>query len=109
MKNWRSRHRDHAPRVGLVVELGFDLVAGIAGSPAGLVGLVLGEWISALDHEVLDDAMETRSIVEAFLGERLEILNGLGCHLRPKLNDHGAFAGFDDCYFLRIHFTCRFL
>ena len=54
----RARHREHAAHVRFVVELGLDLVAGIAGAPARLLALVLGQRIAALDHEALDDAMK---------------------------------------------------
>ena len=54
----RTRHGNHAAHVGLVIELGLDLVAGTAGAPHRFLACVLGERIAALDHEALDDAVK---------------------------------------------------
>src|ERR1043166_2462629 len=55
----RTRHAEHAAHMLLGVELRLDLVARIARAPARLVRVVLRERVAALDHEVLDHAMET--------------------------------------------------
>ena len=89
-------HGDHTPLVGALVELGLDLVARVAGAPAVLLGIVLGQRIAALDHETLDDPMERGAIVEALLGQGFEILDGLRGHIRPELDDHVAGNGLDD-------------
>ena len=47
----RAGHGDDAAVVGAVVELGLDLVAGIAGAPAQFPARILGERVAALDHE----------------------------------------------------------
>ena len=56
----RAGHRDDAARVRAVIELGLDIVAGIAHAPLGFFGRVLGVGVAALDHEVLDDPGENR-------------------------------------------------
>ena len=55
-------------------DLGINLVAGVAGAPSVLLIGVLGEWVAALDHETLDDTMETGPVVKGFIGEFLKIL-----------------------------------
>src|ERR1035437_6298308 len=79
----------------MVVEFGFNFVSGIAGAPRVFLARVLGQRITALNHETFDDAMETGAVIKAFLGEGLEILNGLGRGVGPKLDDHFAFGGGD--------------
>ncbi len=65
---------------------------------------ILGQRITALDHEILDDPVETRAIVESLLRQGLEVLDGFGGDVRPKLNDHVARRGADDGYFAH---TCK--
>src|SRR3990172_4881973 len=64
------RHGDGAAVVLVLVELGLDLVAGAARAVA------LG--VAALDDEAGLDAVEGQPVVEALLGERDKVLDGLG-------------------------------
>src|SRR5208282_2452403 len=82
----RMGHGERARRMLLRVDLALDLVAGAA--HAGSRGT------TALDHEILDDAVEIESVVEALLGERDEIFNGSGRVLLEKLEVDRALAGF---------------
>ncbi len=88
-----ARHGDDPALVGAVVELGLDGVAGAACAPMTFLAGVLGERIAALNHETLDDAVETGAVVKSFLGQCLEIFDGLGRDVGPELNDHLAFGG----------------
>ena len=91
-----ARGGEHAPDVRAVVELGLDLVAGIAGAPAGFVRDVFGERVAALDHEAFHDAMERGAVVEPLAGELLEVLDVAGGDVGPELDDHLAVAGVDE-------------
>ena len=71
-------------------ELGINLVAGVAGAPSVLLIGVLGEWVAALDHETLDDTVETGAVVKGFVGEFLKILHVTGRGLRPEFDHHLA-------------------
>src|SRR5690348_6268308 len=82
--------------MGLVVELGFDLVAGSAGAPKTLLGIVLGVRIAALDHEILDDAMETSAVIKALFGEFFEILHVARRDVRPEFENHITGAGIEN-------------
>src|SRR5262245_51695878 len=70
-------HGHRAPHVLQLVEFGLD---GIAGPPAGIA---LG--IAALDDEVRHHPVKGQSIVEAFLGQGHEVLDGLGGILGEEL------------------------
>ena len=62
-------------------DFSLDLVSGAAGAELGLVLDVLCKRISALDHEVLDNAVEQQSVVEAAgckLDEVVAVLGGVG-------------------------------
>src|SRR3954470_9284373 len=63
-------HRQRAADDLVLVELVLELIPRAAGPRAGRV--------AALDHEVLDDAMEDDAVVEAVAGELAEVLDGLG-------------------------------
>src|SRR4051794_33196870 len=71
-------HRQRAAHDAVLVELVRERVAGAARAGAGRV--------AALDHEVLDDAVEDHPVVEAVARELLEVLDGLGCVLVEQLD-----------------------
>ena len=53
--------------------------------------------------KALDDAVEAGAVVEALLGQFLEVLDGLRRDIRPELDDHFAFGGLDHGDFFCIH------
>ena len=61
-------HGEDAAHMWLVVELGLDLVARVAGAPATFRVGVLGQRIAALDHEAFHDAVKGGAIVESLRG-----------------------------------------
>src|SRR6266511_1850532 len=73
-----ARHGHHPAHVLLLVELGLDLVAG----PSRTVAL----GIAALNYEVRLHAVEHEPVVDAFLGEGDEVLDGLGRVIGEKLD-----------------------
>src|SRR5260370_18263040 len=92
----------------LVIEFSLDGVTGPA-LPVGGLGIeVPGIGVTALDHEALDDAVETSAVVKAPLRERLEILDRLRRDVRPELYDHFARAGLDHRHFLDRGFLVFF-
>ncbi len=60
----------------------------------GLFG-VLRQRIAALDHEVVDDAMEAGAVVELLVGELLEIGNRTGSFFIEELDRDGALVGIE--------------
>ena len=70
----------------VVAELGRDSVAGIHPT----VGV-----LTALDHEVLDDAVEGRSVIPAFVHQLDEIVAVQRCVV-VQLGFDGALRGLDD-------------
>ena len=84
----------------LGVELSLDLVTGPARA-GHAAPFLLCVRASALDHESLDDPVESRPIVETLFGESLEVLNRFGGDVRPEGHRHftegrledGLFAG----------------
>ena len=89
----RARHREDAANVGLVVEFRLDLVAGAAGAPQILFGIVFRVGVAPLNHEILDDAMKAGAVVKALPGELLEIFDVAGRNIRPEFDNHFACAG----------------
>ena len=69
----------------MVVELVLEGVSGPARSGAVRV--------AALDHEVLDDAVEGQPVVETIAGELAKVLNRLRRVLVEELNRDGAGVG----------------
>lgn len=70
---------------------------GVSSSPSILTGLATGAVtigkVTALDHELLDDTVEGRTLIaEALLasGEGAEVLSGLGDSLAVETNDDAA-------------------
>ena len=57
----------------VVIKLGMELVAEAV---ARATGAGAG-GIAALRHEVLDDAVEDRAVIEAFAGQEHEVVDGL--------------------------------
>ena len=91
-----ARHGNNSAHMRVVVELGFDFVTWIAPCPqvsSAFRFLVIR--IAALNHKTLDDAMKTSAVIKTGLGKLLEILDGLGRGIRPKLDNHFACAGFN--------------
>src|SRR6267142_549362 len=87
-------HRHRAAHVLLLVELRLDLIAGAAGAVA------LGA--AALHDEIRDDPVELQPVVEALLGERDEVLDGLRRVLRVELHpDLAALLERDDACLLQ--------
>src|SRR5690348_16421388 len=84
----------------MIVELGLDLVVGAALSVGVLFRRIFRIRIAALNHEILDDPMENRAVIEALARQLLEVSDGVWRSVSPKLNDHIAFAGFYDCNFV---------
>src|SRR5689334_15648891 len=82
--------------MGFVVEFGFDLVAGAAGSPPAFHLRVPRQWIATLDHEILHDAVERGAVVKPFFGEGLEVFHRPGRYVGPEFNDHFTRRCFDD-------------
>ena len=57
----------------------------------------VAEGVAALDHKAGDDSVEGESVVEAFLYERFEVSDGLGCVLGIELElDLAAVFHFND-------------
>src|SRR5882724_917404 len=88
----------------MIIELGFNLVARIALSVTVLFRRVLRIRIAALNHEIFDDSMENRAVIEALARQLLKILDRVWRSISPKLHYHFAFVGFNHCNFIRwIH------
>src|SRR5204863_1080978 len=94
-------HRDYAALMWAVVELGLDGMARPTGTPTGFLIWVLGERIPALNHEALHNAVKGGTVVKAFLGQGLEILDRLRGDIGPKLDGHFACGCFDNGSFVR--------
>ena len=74
--------------VGL--ELAFDAVAGAAAA---------GSFrITALNHEVLDNAVENNAVIEMFLDQADEVVDGFGSNIGIKLRFHDAAVFHGDSY-----------
>src|SRR5262245_6363872 len=72
----------------------FALVARAAGPHRSLAGFGVG--VAALNHEVGDHAMELGAVVEAGVGQLLEVRDGIGRLVGKELELDGAAAGFHD-------------
>src|SRR5881296_2127192 len=87
--------------VDVLLGLALDGVAGPAGADPPLPTLRIG--IAPLNHKVGDDAVEFGAVVEARVGELLEIGDG-GRHLIGKqLHVDRAFRGLENGVFVRHH------
>src|SRR3954471_14832013 len=78
----------------MIIELGFDFVAGISLAPMVFLSEILAQWIAALNHEALHNTMERCAIIETLPGKGFKILDGFGGGIRPKLDHHVPFGGF---------------
>jgi hypothetical protein len=65
-----------------------------AGADAG-IARVLRERVAALDHEVVDDAVEPGAVVELAVGELFEVGDGVGRLAVEQVGHDGALAGLD--------------
>ena len=65
--------------------------------------------ITALDHEVLNDAMELRPVVELILRQKDEVVDGDRGFLRIKLANDRATTGVESCRvaLVWINYSCR--
>src|ERR1043165_1079184 len=91
-------HAEGAGRVFLGVrraELALDLVAGAAGAGDAL-GAVLAVGAAALDHEVVDHAVEGQLVVEALLRQLDEVLHRVGGGLVEQRDFDVAAGGMED-------------
>src|SRR5690606_899637 len=82
----------HGESVAVVLEAVVGFV--LDGFVRGFL-LHAGLEAAALDHEVADDAMEDRAVIEAFFDVGKKIVDGLGCFFGVKLDDHVAHAGLE--------------
>src|SRR4051794_35949655 len=82
------RHREGALDDLVRVDLVLELVTGIAGPVPARA--------AALDHEVLDDAVEDQPVVEALRRELLEVAHGLRGVLVEQLEDDVALGRLHD-------------
>ena len=73
--------------IGIALGLVLELVAGAAAAA--------GRRVAALNHEILDDAMELRAVIKAFAGQEYEIVHRLGRVFREKLADDLALRCFE--------------
>ena len=89
---------EHAAHVRLRVELGFDLVAGATGAGHATRAL-FGVGAAALDHEAFDNAVKRGAVVEALLGEFLEVFDVAGGDIGPEFQGDFTLGGGDDCDF----------
>ena len=65
-----------------------ELLARAAGPGAG--------GIAALDHEIRDDPVERNPVVEAGVGELLEVRHGLGGFLVEEVDRDRALGGLEN-------------
>src|ERR687893_3296765 len=89
----------HAQRTGAVfvgVEVGFtlNLVAGTAGTYPWVAGL-FRQGIASLNHEVLDDTMESGPVVELTVCQLLKVADSAWHFGIEQFRLDGAFAGLD--------------
>ena len=74
----RIGHRDRTRLVAIVrMDLIGKLVARAAGPPAVAQRIVFGKGVAALDHEILDHAVEFDVVVEVLARELHEIRDGI--------------------------------
>src|SRR6188508_1734638 len=85
--------------VGIPRCFALDLVAGTTGAH-GTLGVLApsGVRVAALNHEVLDDTMESRAIIKAAVGELLKVGHSAGGVLVVQLGDQRALGRYDGCF-----------
>jgi len=86
----------HGDRAALVLQAVLRLVLDRL---AGFLFVHAGGEAAALDHEAVDDAVENRAVVVAFLCVPEKILHRARSLFRIQFNDHPAEAG--------LHFDAR--
>ena len=86
----------------MLVEFVGERIARAAGAVIGPVG-VFGIRIAALDHEILDDAVETGSVVEFRVGELEEVLDRDRGGISIELDGDVAEARVKDGAVVLIH------
>ena len=64
-------------------------------------------WISALDHEIVDDSVKDYSVIEIFLGQVNEILHCVGSKVGIKFDSESAHVGIEVCYRSFNFFVCE--
>src|SRR5690242_1548649 len=79
-----ARHGENPAVMRMIVEFGFDFVAGTAGAVTAFLGWVFRIRIASLDHETLHDSMKNRAIIKARARQFLEVLNRGGSGIAPK-------------------------
>ena len=82
--------------VGIAGRLTLDLPPGTAGADARIAGREIArERVAALHDEIRDHAVELHAVIEALVGELLEVLDGLGGFLVVQLGDDLALVRFE--------------
>lgn len=87
-------HGEHPAVVDLIVagELTINLISGSA--------ITTSVGTATLDHEIGDDTVKNQPVVESFIGQVDEVLDGIGRILLKELYFHHAFLGV---YFCNLH------
>ena len=83
-------------RARIAGRLALDLVARTAGADTRITGRKISRIrVAALNDEVGHDAVELHAVIEAAVGELLEVLDGFRRVLFVQVRDHGAAIGFE--------------
>lgn len=85
-----SSSRDNSSPMSNAIELSrYAFLAGVAKAPL-ITRLSLTVRVATLYHEVRNDPVECRAVVEPYRNETIEIGNMLWCNVWEELDDHGA-------------------
>src|SRR6185436_12693031 len=82
-------HRKAAASVPVRIILYFVVEAVAWTAPARSVR------VAALDHEILDHAMEHGTVIEILTSEEYEVVHGVGSVFSEQLADDGTAGGFE--------------
>ena len=93
----------------MIIEFGFDLVTGTAGTVTIFLRRVFRVRIAALNHESFHDPVKNRSNIKSGASQLLKILDRVRRGVRPKLDHHVSFAGFNNGHFVPCVHGTRFL
>ena len=85
----------HAQRAAEIVQLLAALILELSAVDA-LTARTGAGGVTALNHEILDDAVEDEAIIIALFGQGYEVLDGFGGNLRVKLDGDIAHVGVHD-------------